>query len=212
MAITIRQNCFETNSSSTHSLCILPDEWSEYAYNCDLNNPYIDYNIKVESFLNPEYAHIRTVIITTTDYYKRDGSFYLIQGDLHKIQFLLSDMGSKGSIFTSKLKGSQLEKFQQIYKTINKHLNDTYQIKDIKINKFGSYNDGHIITDLCGFDWKDSSYSLEEINKIVLKIITDNSIVFICYSDEIGPFPEEVDLEEINISDLLIKINENNKE
>ena len=209
---TIRQNCFETNSSSTHSLCITPNEWSMYNKNCDFDNPYDNYKVKVESFLNSKYNHIRTALITTTNYYKRGGGFYLIQGDLHKIQFLLSSMVSEGDIFTTNLIGNQLEKFQQIYKTIKKYLGDTYQIDYIKINQFENYSDGYIIMNLCGWEWKDSDYSLEEIDKIVLKIISDNSIVFICHSDESGPFPEDIGLEEINTYDLITKINENNKE
>jgi hypothetical protein len=209
---TIRQNCFETNSSSTHSLCITPDKWSMYNKNCDFDNPYDNYNVRVESFLNPKYSNYKTAVITTTNYYKRGGGFYLVQGDLHKIQFLLSNMVSEGDIFTTTLKGSQFEKFQQIYKTISKYLTDTYQISSIKINQFESYSDGHIIMDLCGWDWEDSTYSLEDIDKIILKIITDDSIVFTCHSDETGPFPNEVGLEEINTYDLITKINENNKE
>ena len=46
---TIRQNCFETNSSSTHSLCITPENWDEYCKNCDFDNPYDNYHVLVES-------------------------------------------------------------------------------------------------------------------------------------------------------------------
>ena len=209
---TIRKNCFETNSSSTHSLCITPNEWSEYGKNCDFDNPYNNYKILVESELKPLYGNYKTAIVTTTNYYKRGDGFYLIQGDLHKIQFLLSSMVSEGDIFTTTLTGNQLEKFQQIYKIINKYLKDTYQIDYIRINQFENYYDGHIIMNLCGWDWEDSTYSLEEIDKIVLKIITDNSIVFICHSDETGPFPEDIGLKGINTYDLITKINEDNKE
>lgn len=206
---TIRQNCFETNSSSTHSLCITPPEWSMYNKDCDFDNPYDNYNIRVESFLNPKYGNYKTAVITTTNYYKRGGGFYLIQGDLHKIQFLLSSMVSEGDIFTTSLKGTQFEKFQQIYKTIFKYLKDKYEINYIKINQFETYSDGYIIMDLCGWDWKDSDYSLEDIDKIVLKIISDDSIVFTCHSDETGPFAEDIGLTEINTLNL---INEDNKE
>ena len=208
---TIRQNCFETNSSSTHSLCITPENWDKYCKNCDFDNPYDNYHVLVESELKPLYGNYKTAIITTTNYYKRDKEFYLIQGDLHKIQFLLSSMISEGDIFTTNLSGNQLKKFQQIYKTINKYLKDTYQIDYIKINQFENYSDGHIIMDLCGWEWKDSNYSLEEIDKIVLKIISDDSIVFTCHSDETGPFPEDIGLEEINTYDLITKINETTK-
>ena len=44
------------------------------------------------------------------------------------------------------------------------------QLVYLKINQFENYSDGHIIMDLCGWEWKDSNYSLEEIDKIVLKI------------------------------------------
>jgi hypothetical protein len=180
-----------------------------YNKDCDFDNPYDNYNVRVESFLNSPYGDSKIAVITTTNYYKRGGGFYLVQGDLHKIQFLLSSMVSEGDIFTTNLKGNQLKKFQRIYKTIVKYLKDKYEINYVKINQFETYPDGYIIMELCGWEWKDSSYSLEDIDKIVLKIISDNSIVFTCHSDETGPFAEDIGLTEINTYDLINEITSN---
>jgi hypothetical protein len=214
----IRQSCFETNSSSTHSLCIQPEGWSEYNKNCDFDNPYDNYRIELKSLLEPKYYDYQTAVITTTNYYKRGDGFYLIQGDLHKIQFLLSSMVSEGDIFTTTLKGNQLEKFQQIYKTIAKYLKNKYGIDYIKINQFDTYSDGYIVNWLCGWDWQDSEFTLEQIEEIILKIISDDSLVFTCHSDESGPFPEDIGLTEVELVDFLLKEdiketeNENNSE
>ena len=211
---TIRTSIFETNSSSTHSICIAPKEWKKWNTNCDFDSPYKQ--ITYEKLLDPIYES-RIIKISTSNYYKRGDGYFLIQGSLEKCQFLLSCLSCYSNTFTTYLKGYQLEKIQSFYKAITDFFKNTYQIYSIDVDYSEKYGESRIVDSLIGYYWEDEfeetipgekKFTPEEIYKVVTRIITDNKIVFTCHSDETGPFPEDIGL--IKINELEQLLSENN--
>lgn len=80
---TIRYNCFETNSSSTHSLCIFKNQY-KYIKGEDFDSPFMPIitEASLKSFkIDNEFKHKAFVCkITTSNWYKRQDGFYLVKG------------------------------------------------------------------------------------------------------------------------------------
>ncbi len=203
---TIRKNVFETNSSSTHSICITPEGWNEYGHGLDFDSPYKE--ITVEEVLGSKW-NTKVIKVETSDYYKRGDGFFLVKGPLEKCQFLLSCLSTYSNTFTTYIKGHQLSKIQCFYKAIVKYFETTFDTNYLKVDYSQKYGESNFVDWLIGHYWeKEEKFSEEEINKIVTKVITNDNIIFICHSDESGPFPEDVGL--IQIEDLKELLNENN--
>ena len=210
---TIRKGVFETNSSSTHSICITPEGWKKWNTGCDFDSPYKP--ISVEKLLDSINTS-KIAKISTSNYYKRGDEYFLIQGSLEKCQFLLSCLSCYSNTFTAYLKGYQLEKIKSFYQAILDFFKNTYEIYSIDVDYTEKYEESNIIDWLIGYYWKnefedipgEEKFTREEIYDIVTKIITDNNIVFTCHSDEVGPFPDEIGL--IKIDNLKNLLSENN--
>lgn len=199
MGMTIRRNCFETNSSSTHSLCLIPEGWKEWKTNIDYESPRKE--IIVEEPLKYKY---RTAVITTSNFYKRGGGYYLVRGDLEKIQFIVSCMSEELNTIDCSLAPHQLKPFQIIYETINKYLKKKYDINYTEVKISEKYEEGNFIYRLIGWSWdKEVPFTEEQIEKIINRVISDDSIVFTCHSDETGPFPEDCGLIGLDLKTLI---------
>ena len=199
----IRRSVFETNSSSTHSIAIVPEGWVYYGdhnnFECDSDSPYIP--VMVTQPLNVTYES-KTCVIETSNYYKRDSYYFYISGDMQKIQFLVSSLSSMISVFNLDLEKHQLPYFKQVTNAIRDYLKEKYGIHYIKVVEKETYYETRFLDELIGYGWKGSrnKYKEQEVYDIVKKVISDDRIVFTCHSDETGPYPEEIDL--IPIEDL----------
>jgi hypothetical protein len=199
--IKIRKNVFETNSSSTHSIAIKPDGWTIYKFcgelECDTDSPYIP--IKVEQTL--ETYSSKYFIIETSNWYKRGGGYYYVYGDLQKIQFFVSYLSNMISLFKIDLQPKELPYFRQITKAIHDHIQEKYDIYYVDVVFKEGYRDGSFLDDLIGRYWRKNDYTPEEVYNIMKKVISDDTIVFICHSDESGPYPEDIGLIDVDRSD-----------
>lgn len=193
----IRKSVFETNSSSTHSIAITPEGWEDYVvhngFERDDEDPYIP--IEVREGLNKKYS-VKTCVITTSNWYKRTNGYFYISGDLEKIQFLVSSLSYFNHSLEIDLTPSQLPYFNQIGKAIGDYIKEKYDIYYIDVIKEEGYAETNFINNLIGWGWNDeeNKYTKEEVYNIITKVISDDKIVFICHSDESGPYPEDIDL------------------
>ena len=193
----IRTSVFETNSSTTHSLCIVPEGWDKYDYRVnefkfnDDETPYIP--IAISSLIGHEYS--KHCIIKTSNYYKRDDNYFLIEGDLQKIQFIVSSMSYYVyDAMCMKLEPREVDCYMAISRAIYTYMNIKYDVNALKVENQNVYNDGYFIETLISRYEIEQKYTPEEVFDLVTKVISDPSIVFICHSDEWGPYPDDIGL------------------
>jgi len=201
----IRTGVFETNSSSTHSLCIIPKKWGRYnqKFTSD-ETPYIPITYSIP--MGKEYGKYgKLCVITTSNYYKRDDGFFLIEGDLQKIQFIVSAMSHYVcDAMNMSLQPKEIECYQAIERAIRKYIEKEYDVRTFQIEKDEIYNETDFVSEMISRYNTQPEYTPEEVFNIVTKVISDPNIVFICHSDETGPFPKDLNLLRVkNYRDLI---------
>lgn len=197
-----RKEVFETNSSSTHSLCIKSEDWEKWGTDyCE--PPYVP--IEKRETLYDWYTR-SALVIKTSNYYKRGGGYILVEGALNKMQFIASCMSSDLDTTTCRLRPEQIELFQAIREAMYDYAKNKFDVGYLTIKSEDYYGDGSFVENLIGWYWTEADkrpFTKEQVYQIVTRVITDDDIIFICHSDETGPFPDDLGLEAPNYKDLL---------
>lgn len=204
---SVRANVFETNSSSTHSISIKPEGWYGFKFGQDYDSPTPIVDITEPLGVNYNY---KTATITSSNYYKRGDGYYLIEGERAKLHFIGSCMSRYMS--SLEIRPKQVDPFNDLFAAVRGYLEEKYDCFNLNIKVDEIYSCGIFMQELIGWGWGEDQrpFTKEEIKTIIYRILSDDSIVFTCFSDEVGPYPEDMGLLEIN--DLKDLLDENNKE
>lgn len=97
---------------------------------------------------------------------------------------------------------------QSIYKALQDHILENYNVYAIAIIHNEDYFEMCFVSHLMNTN----NYSTEDVYNIVKKVISNDDIVFICHSDESGPFPEDLGLEEIIYYKTVLELSDQEKD
>lgn len=203
----IRLNSFETNSSSTHTLCLLEKGFDKSNPHIKLSNQYLNTNDYVVDFNNN-----KTLLIYQDDFSSRS-EYRLVDDSKVKIKYfsqLLQVIKSR-LIYYDDLdivynRNFTRKELCNIYNHLESNLLEYVQMEyGEDIEDFVSIytEDSHFEIDLL-FDIMNMNSTVEEINDIIDEILFNQNIVIFVHSDE-NDFPEEKfdNIKEISSEEVL---------